>query len=527
MVKYSGTIRSYNDAKGFGFIESARIASEFGGADCYVHSKCLEFSRLTGADLQPGTPVTFEVHVSEKGKAQASSITIQSGRARPTATANAWGSRAPVAAANNGGRNLPHSRPSGLLGALRSSSPGAGDWGGKGQTARPNGGALALARKGAPPSKAAGKAAGKGVTGGKTRPTTSAKRPLDSSAPPWNATAGAALDIEAASRKAEEAVQNALGSDACAKVLGETGPDGSPKVVITLTMLNNFLRAGGFPTVEGSEEVPEDGESLRGFDGQKVDAATWYSGTLREFFDDQNFGVVDSDAFKAKFPERDLFVHADHLDPDSDGNLVAQVGEEMLFPLVEDEEGNAWAWGPLIPREKKFMGKIDSWHSTYGYIQCDTLWPVFEHQIYLHGNAANLGGVKNDLGTPVVFNLHVNATGKPQASSPHPPGVESTRQANRPVEPAMKRQRTDSKQAARAVAAEYDEWFHGSVKSYHEQNGFGFIACQETFDAYGRDVFMHHTVANEAGATAVGQSVTFQIQVTGEGHPQARRVKLN
>lgn len=59
-MRTSGTVKWFNDAKGYGF-----ITMEDGGGDCFVH-----FSAIEGAGfktLQEGERVEFDVVEGEKG----------------------------------------------------------------------------------------------------------------------------------------------------------------------------------------------------------------------------------------------------------------------------------------------------------------------------------------------------------------------------------------------------------------------------------------------------------------------------
>ncbi len=38
-------------------------------------------------------------------------------------------------------------------------------------------------------------------------------------------------------------------------------------------------------------------------------------------------------------------------------------------------------------------------------------------------------------------------------------------------------------------------WYYGLIKSYQPSKGYGFIACEESFQQYGRDVFLHQNQA--------------------------------
>jgi CspA family cold shock protein len=55
-MKEKGTVKFFNDAKGFGFITDSK------GKDYFVHS-----SALNGSVLKEGTKVEFEVRQGQKG----------------------------------------------------------------------------------------------------------------------------------------------------------------------------------------------------------------------------------------------------------------------------------------------------------------------------------------------------------------------------------------------------------------------------------------------------------------------------
>jgi CspA family cold shock protein len=64
-TRITGTVKWFNDAKGFGFI------SREGGPDCFVHYSAIEGSGFKS--LAEGDKVTFEIVEGEKGP-QASSV---------------------------------------------------------------------------------------------------------------------------------------------------------------------------------------------------------------------------------------------------------------------------------------------------------------------------------------------------------------------------------------------------------------------------------------------------------------------
>jgi cold shock CspA family protein len=74
-----------------------------------------------------------------------------------------------------------------------------------------------------------------------------------------------------------------------------------------------------------------------------------------------------------------------------------------------------------------------------------------------------------------------------------------------------------------------EEVYVGTVKSYNERRGFGFIACADTVTLYGRDVYMARAEAQLAtpGGTGLAEedAVRFRVRLSVEGFPQAAHVQ--
>jgi len=66
--------------------------------------------------------------------------------------------------------------------------------------------------------------------------------------------------------------------------------------------------------------------------------------------------------------------------------------------------------------------------------------------------------------------------------------------------------------------------YHGKVKTFNAQKGFGFIECDETMALYARDVFLHQRQAMEAGVKE-GMACHFEVDINNKGQPQARNVQ--
>lgn len=62
--------------------------------------------------------------------------------------------------------------------------------------------------------------------------------------------------------------------------------------------------------------------------------------------------------------------------------------------------------------------------------------------------------------------------------------------------------------------------YTGLIKSFNMEKGFGFIACDETMAAFGRDVYLH---TNQFDGHAVADTVTFRVELV-RGSPQAREL---
>ena len=65
----TGTVKWFNPAKGFGFIEP-----DGGGEDAFVHISAVERAGLS--TLQEGQKVNFELQPGQNGKSSAENLTI-------------------------------------------------------------------------------------------------------------------------------------------------------------------------------------------------------------------------------------------------------------------------------------------------------------------------------------------------------------------------------------------------------------------------------------------------------------------
>eukprot|EP00397_Hematodinium_sp_SG-2012_P023015 GEMP01023888.1.p1 GENE.GEMP01023888.1~~GEMP01023888.1.p1 ORF type:complete len:376 (+),score=97.33 GEMP01023888.1:53-1180(+) len=73
--------------------------------------------------------------------------------------------------------------------------------------------------------------------------------------------------------------------------------------------------------------------------------------------------------------------------------------------------------------------------------------------------------------------------------------------------------------------------FRGTVNSYSESNGYGFIGGDEVLQNIGKDVFVHQREITEVTGVARpqvprGANVTFSVTVNPKGQPQARELRF-
>jgi len=65
----------------------------------------------------------------------------------------------------------------------------------------------------------------------------------------------------------------------------------------------------------------------------------------------------------------------------------------------------------------------------------------------------------------------------------------------------------------------------GTLKSFSQTQGYGFVACDEVTQAYKRDVYLDRTqMPVNSTDWRIGHTIEFSVSFNARGHPQARRV---
>merc|ERR1719491_249938 len=65
--------------------------------------------------------------------------------------------------------------------------------------------------------------------------------------------------------------------------------------------------------------------------------------------------------------------------------------------------------------------------------------------------------------------------------------------------------------------------FLGMIKSFNQNNGYGFIDCPELKATYSHDVFLHH---QQLGDFKQGDEVKFTAYLNNAGKPQAKELSV-
>jgi len=171
-------------------------------------------------------------------------------------------------------------------------------------------------------------------------------------------------------------------------------------------------------------------------------------------------------------------------------------------------------------RSKGYIKQLDA-AKGFGFIVCEELKEVFQCDAFLHIKQAN------DLtaGEYVSFAVMLNKDNKPQAydvmrDDPWGKGKGSWGKgadAGKGADDAFGKG-GDGKGKGKGVQEELGQ-FEGTIKSFNDKNGYGFIECPDLKAlGYMKDVFLHQKAL---GGFQVGSQVLMNIY-THNGQPQAK-----
>jgi len=206
---------------------------------------------------------------------------------------------------------------------------------------------------------------------------------------------------------------------------------------------------------------------------------TYYVGRLKSYNNQNGFGFIDCKQSKEAWGV-DVFIHK---------NFVPQpwnIGQPIEFAVTLNGRGQPQAvdvnWLPRLPEAPK---------------PAPTGAPTLAA---MAGRLAAPGG-----GVAFAGAAYTGGTGDSAdatAASAAPPGLSSPQRA--PVQNKVER-------------------YIGTLKSYAVAQGYGFVACEELFQAHKRDVYLDRSQVPTEG-WRLGMCLEFATTFNQRGHPQARSV---
>lgn len=156
-----------------------------------------------------------------------------------------------------------------------------------------------------------------------------------------------------------------------------------------------------------------------------------------------------------------------------------------------------------------YVGTIKSFneHKGWGHIACEQTFAIYGKDMFLLRSELNGQTVKVD--NEVKFNVRMGLK-----------GPEAYNLKVRQVPIAAARPAYGGKGGACTTARD----FVGTIKSFNEERGWGHIACDATFEMYGKDMFLLRSELNGQNVRA-DDKVSFSVKMGLKG-PEAHEVRV-
>jgi len=176
-----------------------------------------------------------------------------------------------------------------------------------------------------------------------------------------------------------------------------------------------------------------------------------------------------------------------------------------------------------------YVGKLKTYNNKngYGFLECKQSKKDWGGDVFIHKN--NIP-VPWNIGQPVEFAVNCNNRGQPQAFDCNwLPRLPQPQQQVPSTPPGLAPAPASTGGYAAAPKAEPKEEVEnneprrfGTVKSFSQTSGFGFINCEEIQQAYQRDVYLDKS--NIPTNWRIGQFVEFTVGFNSRGQPQAKKM---
>merc|ERR1719329_1323001 len=178
-----------------------------------------------------------------------------------------------------------------------------------------------------------------------------------------------------------------------------------------------------------------------------------------------------------------------------DAEHASSASNASLLAFLDDEGGGEAHIGIIARYDDK---------NGYGFIKCSETHRRFQRDVFLHKMHFN----KVSVGDLVAFSLSISDKGMPQA---------------RRVRRLEGEQALAAERQMSAAGVLDQQYYTGAVARFDLSKGYGFIQCDATKHRYQRDVFLRKNMYIDMDLQ-IGELVTFQVELSEKGFPQARNV---
>eukprot|EP00927_Polykrikos_kofoidii_P004221 TRINITY_DN11678_c0_g1_i1.p1 TRINITY_DN11678_c0_g1~~TRINITY_DN11678_c0_g1_i1.p1 ORF type:complete len:430 (-),score=62.92 TRINITY_DN11678_c0_g1_i1:201-1382(-) len=264
-------------------------------------------------------------------------------------------------------------------------------------------------------------------------------------------------------------------------------------------------------------------QGLKGPEATGIQVATniagRYVGVMKSWNAMKGWGHIESEETHQLFG-KDMFVlrsalmggHAEKGDmvtfSVSQGSKGPEAADVQLVSVNTMQSGNQNRWSPtptsnstnvqMTGTQGQYRGVVKSFNfeKGWGHISCDETWQIFGKDMFML--RSGLQGQSVVVGDEVTFTVTDGLRG-PEA--------------------------TKVIVAKNGGPSLGNASFTGYVKSWDIFKGYGFIICEESFNIYGRDVFVHNSQL-WGRIPRPGEEMRFNVLVGADGRPEARGVEF-
>lgn len=187
---------------------------------------------------------------------------------------------------------------------------------------------------------------------------------------------------------------------------------------------------------------------------------------------------------------------------------------QMQVPTVMAPPWAGWAMQPTMQpaMQPATFPSVPPWWPAESPYAVPTHWPAqpMAGDLLLEAMATP-GSLVGGAGAPVAAPAGAGTAAEDGATAPLPKALEKRLADKRGTEPAPA--------PAPAPPSLPDKEFEGSLKSLSKKHGYGFIACEEIYRIFHRDVYLSQDIVPET--IQVLDRVRFKVELSAKGRPQA------